>query len=59
MNREIECNCGSGLEREAEYDGYGIFLTFVCDQCRADKMKRFRDDIKERYECDEPIEEDY
>ena len=50
------CNCGSGEYREAIYDGYGIFLAYVCDKCRKEKLKGFRKDIFENYDCDEPIE---
>jgi hypothetical protein len=42
-------------ERDAEYDGHGIFLCYTCDKCRAAKMRRWRSDIHERYECDEEI----
>ena len=50
------CSCGSGLEREAQFDGYGIFLTFTCEKCYKDKMSKFRSDIFERYPAQEPIE---
>lgn len=54
------CHCGSGETHWPEFDGYGIFLTYVCSKCEREKMKRYRSDIKERYECDEAIEpEDY
>lgn len=47
-------------ERSEQKDGYGIFLCFTCHLCHKEKMARFRSDIHERYECDEPIEaEDY
>jgi len=52
----MTCACGSGQDREAVYDGYGIFLTYVCDKCRKRKLAGFRLDIFERYACDEPIE---
>ena len=26
-----KCCCGSGLEKDAEYDARGIFLTYACD----------------------------
>jgi hypothetical protein len=52
------CSCGSGLEREAQFDGYNIFLCYTCPQCEAEQMKRWRSDIKEQYFADEPIEED-
>jgi len=54
------CHCGSGKERRALYDGYGIFLTYVCDDCYETKRSKYRADIFEQYEADEPIEpEDY
>ena len=53
-----DCGCGSGECREARYDGYGIFLTYVCGACEADKMSRFREDIDERYDTDDVIDED-
>lgn len=53
------CPCGSGEPRTAQYDGYGIFLTFTCSRCEAEKMARFRPDIKRRYDTDEQIEANY
>ena len=54
------CPCGSGQYRDEQYDGHGIFLCFTCPKCEKEKMKGWRADIHERYECDEPIEaEDY
>lgn len=42
------------------YDGYGIFLTYACEKCEDEQMKKYRPDIMDRYEADEPIEpEDY
>jgi hypothetical protein len=52
------CACGSGECREAKYDGYGIFLTYTCPKCYREKMRGFRSDIDDRYECDEAIEAD-
>jgi hypothetical protein len=52
------CACGSGEPREAQYDGYGIFLTYTCRRCEREKLSHFRPDIRERYDADEPIEED-
>ena len=54
------CPCGSGLESEAEYDARGIYLTRVCDRCRAEKLSHFRPEVLSdpNYEADEPIEED-
>lgn len=52
------CMCGSKLRKHALYDGYGIFLTYACDECEKKKLSEFRSDIMERYDCDEPIESD-
>jgi hypothetical protein len=52
------CTCGSDEIRHELIDGHGIFLTFACGVCEDEKLKKFRPDIMERYECDEPIEED-
>jgi hypothetical protein len=51
------CICESGEIRTAQYDGYGIFLTFTCPKCHDEKMRGFRTDINDRYDCDEPIDE--
>lgn len=50
------CACGSGEYREAQYDGYGIFLTYTCCKCHSGKMRGYRSDIHEAYDCDEPID---
>lgn len=55
----VGCSCGSGEIPDREYDGYGIFLCYTCPKCRDQKLARYRADIFERYECDEPIEPDY
>lgn len=54
------CPCGSELPREEQHDARGIFLTFTCDKCHAEKMRRYRPDILRdpAYDADEPIEED-
>ena len=51
------CSCGSDLEREAAYDARGIFLTYVCDDCRKQKLSRYRQDVltDPNYEAFEPI----
>ena len=59
MPRLRECPCGSGRWPEANHDGYGIFMCYSCPKCHAEKMRGYRDDIHERYETDEQIEEDY
>jgi len=45
-------------ERDAQYDGHGIFLCYTCPKCHKEKMKGYRSDIMERYEAEEAIEED-
>jgi len=50
------CPCGSGLDRDEQKDGYGIFLCFTCMRCEREKMSHWRADIHARYQCDEPIE---
>jgi hypothetical protein len=50
------CGCNSGEERYECKDGHGIFLFFACSKCYDQKRSRYRDDIFERYQCDEPIE---
>ena len=39
------CHCGSGLERHARFDARGIFLTYVCEKCEAEKLKHFRPEV--------------
>lgn len=54
------CNCGSGFEAEQVFDARGIFVTNVCDQCRKEKLSKYRPDIftDSGYLTDEPVEED-
>lgn len=44
--------------RTAHYDGHGIFLTYTCPRCPADKLAEFRADILELYDAEEPIDAD-
>lgn len=44
--------------KTAQYDGYGIFLTYTCPKCHADKMAGFRHDVRRRYLADEAIDGD-
>lgn len=53
-----KCSCGSGHEAIAQFDGYGIFMCYICKTCRKERMQRFRRDIMERYDTNEPIEEE-
>jgi hypothetical protein len=50
------CSCGSKERPEALSDGHGIFMTYACSKCRQKKIAKFRPDIFEKYEADEPIE---
>jgi hypothetical protein len=55
------CNCGSCLPSWPEYDGQGIYLCRVCEQCQQEKLSHFRPEILRPYtqeDVDEPIEED-
>jgi hypothetical protein len=56
MPRLDACPCGSKEYPEPQFDGYGIFLCYTCSKCEKERMSRYRSDIRERYECDEPIE---
>lgn len=49
-------------ERWQAHDGRGIPLCWVCDECEAVKMSKYRPEILEHYtqaDVDEPIESDY
>lgn len=37
-------------------DGYGIYLCLVCEHCEEGSLRKFRRDIMERYDADEPID---
>ena len=52
------CSCDSGLPRRAIYDARGIFVTYACEKCEADKTSGYRPEIftDSNYEADEPIE---
>ena len=50
----VKC-CGSNNESYAKYDGYGIFLTYVCFECEHQKMSMYVDDIQGQYEHDEEL----
>jgi hypothetical protein len=54
------CEPGCLADADPHYDGHGIYLFRACDRHYAEKIKEYRPDIHEAYECDEPIEaEDY
>ena len=52
------CACGSGELREEVCDARGIFVAYVCDVCRKDKLSGFRPEIfnNPNYFADGPIE---
>ena len=52
------CLCGSGLPSYALTDARGIFCTYACESCEAEKKRRFRPEIftDANYYADEPIE---
>ena len=52
------CSCGSGLARDEINDARGIFVAYVCDECRDERLNGYRPEIFENpnYEADEPIE---
>jgi hypothetical protein len=54
------CHCGSGLERAAEFDARGIFLTYVCEKCRKEKLSRYRPEVltDSNYWHEEPIDDE-
>lgn len=58
MARPTECPCGSKQTPDVVTDGYDIFLFYACEKCYASKVQGYRSDIFERYQCDEPIEEE-
>lgn len=58
INKDVNCNCGSEKISYWVNDGYGIPLCKVCEDCEAEKLKGYRSDIMECYECDELIEAD-
>jgi hypothetical protein len=52
------CNCGSGLDSWWEHDARGIPLNRVCEECREEKLKKYRPDVltDPYYWTDEPID---
>ena len=55
-----KCMCGSGLEKDEEYDARGIFLTYACRQVPEQKLGGYRSDVltDANYWADEAIEGD-
>ena len=40
-----DCPCGSGKPREDIMDARGIFVAYVCDDCRRRKLQGYRREI--------------
>ena len=40
-----QCPCGSGDMGEPVSDARGIFVAYVCDRCRAEKLRGYRPEI--------------
>ena len=66
FNPSRPCLCGSGFTRYELVDAAGIFCTYVCSKCEAEKKKKYRSEIFEPgsryalYEGDEEqLESDY
>ncbi len=55
---EKQCTCGSGKHHRNLYDGYGIYLCKVCDDCEQAKLNNYRSDIMDRYDTYEDVEPD-
>jgi len=54
-----DCNCGSKKPAYWLNDGHGIPLCKVCEDCEEKKLKRYRPDILDSYEAEEPIDSDW
>lgn len=53
------CNCGSDKTAWCEYDGQGIYLCRVCEDCSEERLSHYRPEILQPYsqeDVDEPIE---
>jgi len=56
------CPCGSGNPKEPEHDGRGIFLCYVCESCRDEKLRGYRPEVLRPYSDDdvnEPVDGEY
>ena len=56
------CRCGSHKNSYWIFDGYGIELARVCEDCESEKLKTFRKDIMCKYdvsEFGERLEDEY
>lgn len=59
--RSRPCPCSSGNDSWWEHDAQGIPLCRVCEDCRKEKLAKYRPEILNGYtqaDVDEPIEED-
>ena len=54
----MECDCGSGLQKNRQFDARGIFLCSTCKECKDRKLRKYRKDVlnNPNYDCDEQIE---
>ena len=54
------CPCGSGLEAPQHLDARGIFIGYMCTQCKSEKLSGYRPEVLSdpNYECNEQIEPD-
>jgi len=61
-DKSRNCLCGSDLIPNWEYDGNGIPLCKVCDECRDEQMSKYRVEIVsapyDQSQVDEQIDED-
>lgn len=51
----MKCICGSGKPCEDIYDGRGIYVTRVCDDCKEERLKGYRPEILNRYYKEEDV----
>jgi hypothetical protein len=52
------CSCGSGFEAHAIRDARGIFIGYMCQDCKVERLSGYRQDVltDPNYKTDEPIE---
>lgn len=48
------CPCGSGMDRDPQFDARGIFLCFTCDKCEAEKLAHYRKEVLTDSDYDHP-----
>ena len=51
------CDCGKGY-KQREHDARGLFLCYACNNCRAEKLSKYRPDVltDANYWTDEPVD---